>query len=329
MLCVIPYYHGDKHLAVQLACWIRDLGGVKNHECLLVIDTSTTADDVIEPLQQAFEKVSWIPSEPAGEQGSWGKGTIDATAPNEMFLNANTHIQYVLKVPYFYMETDCCPMYPAWLDDIDAQYQEALRLKKPFMGAYVNIPSLEPHMTGNAVYPPNVCDHSLAMMVPGKIAWDYAGRIDTVGLKKAHFTTLIQHEYRIHGKEPTFPDQDSLSVIRPETAVFHRCKDGTLIERLRERMPVLTVAYRAPIQDALPSNLEFRVSQLERAIAELLKPVAPIVHPCPPDAFKHGMGDTAPSRTPEQQQALNERMAKARAGRGKSMKKSPKKKAIA
>lgn len=262
MLCVIPFYSGDKHLAVNLANWIAQLGGVQNHDCLLIVDKSTTSSGVIEPLRKAFKSVTETTSEPAGEQASWGNGTTDATAPNEMFLTACAYVYHKNLGRWFWLETDAVPMRSTWLDEIEAEDKKG---KKPFMGAYVNIPPHEPHMSGIAVYPPNVPDHSLKMATPGPIAWDYAGRSDTVGKGKAHFTTLIQHEYRIHGESPTFPTQGSLSVIKPGTAVFHRCKDFSLIDRLREKL-----ALSGAIQRITEHNGNREPSSSEKAIADLL-----------------------------------------------------------
>lgn len=235
MLCVIPFFAGDKDQAVRLAHWIRDLGGVKNHDCLLVVDESTTAGGVYEPLAEAFKSVTVTASKPAGDQGTWGNGTTDATAANEMFLTGATYVYHKLKVPFFWLEPDAAPDRSTWLDEIEAEYKAC---GKPFMGMRVDMPPHEIHMSGIGCYPFDVANHSVAMMMPGKNAWDYAGRKDTVGKGKAHFTKLIQHVYRINGNVPewpTFPTLESLSQINPEAAVFHRCKDETLIQQLKNR----------------------------------------------------------------------------------------------
>lgn len=266
MLCVIPFFSGDKHLAVNLAKWIEQLGGVRNHDCLLVVDKSTDSKDVIEPLRRAFKSVTETPSEPTGDQGQWGNGTTNAEAPNEMWLTASAYIYHKLKCRWFWLESDAVPLRPTWLDDIEA---EDKRGGKPFTGAYVNIQPHEPHMSGIAVYPPNVPDHSLKMATPGVIAWDYAGRGDTVGKGKAHFTTLIQHEYRIHGEPPNFPTMESLSVIKPGTAVFHRCKNDSLIARLREKhiKPAESALSEVRNGETLESVLRSRIADLESQVS--------------------------------------------------------------
>lgn len=232
MICTLAFFAGDKPNAANLAQWINQLGGVKHHDCLLVVDAGTTPAGVVEHMHQAFKSLTIIRSEPVDSKGTWGDGTTDASGPNEMWLTAATYIQHRIRKRWFWLESDAIPTRSTWLDEIEA---EDKRGAKAFTGAYVDIPPHEPHMTGIAVYPPDVASHSLAMAIPGKIAWDYAGRKETVDKGKAHFTDLIQHEYRIHGESPTFPTQESLSVIKARTAVFHRCKDSTLIDRLRER----------------------------------------------------------------------------------------------
>lgn len=345
MLCVIPFFAGDRHLALQLAQHIERIGGVKHHTCLLVVDKGTMKDGVVEPLQKAFASVEVIFAEPAGAQGTWGNGTTDATAANEMFLTAAIYVQERLKVPFFWMEPDATPTRSTWLDEIEAEYKNG---RKAFMGAYVNIPPHEPHMSGVAVYPAIVAEHSMDMMRVDKYAWDYTGRHDTVGKGKAHFTNLIQHEYRVHGESPTFPTQESLKVIRPETAVFHRCKDDSLVKRLLEKkggdascainqhqdapaegQPETTtvqgMAANSIASNAAPTfhpevaALTKRVEALEAVVARLnvvnrfqnsgIDSSAPRKQGVP---MKRSRGSV---RTPEQVASDKARMAKARAGR--------------
>lgn len=352
LLVVLPFFAGDKDQAIRLAHWIRDLGGVKNHDALLVVDQSTTADGVYEPLAEAFRSVAVTTSKPAGQQGAWGNGTTDATAANEMFIAGATYVYHKSKVPFLWMEPDAAPTRATWLDEIEAEYRAS---KKPFMGMRVDMPPHELHMSGIGCYPYDVANHSLAMMVPGKTAWDYAGRKDTVGKGKAHFTDLIQHVYRINGNVPewpTFPTLESLAQINPRAAVFHRCKSDDLIERLRERH----FGFRAKLED-MPVELPASVACAD-IIAQGSNPSEPIdaaykfvesmvsradssAGGAPmwfgwalTDAFLAGVEfhkssvkttlfvmadevDPKPKRTPEQQAAINARMAKARAARGK------------
>jgi hypothetical protein len=313
MLTLIPYFSGDKDQAIRLSRWIADLGGVKNHDCLLVIDKSTNEAGVIEPLREAFRSVETVFSAPVGAQGSWGSGTTDATAANEMWMTGANYVYHKLKVPFFWLEPDAAPTRSTWLDEIEAEYIAA---GKPFMGMLVNMPPHEKHMSGVGCYPKDVANHSTIMMMPGPVAWDYAGRRDTVEKGKAHFTDLIQHVYRINGNKPewpTFPTLESLFQINQRAAVFHRCKDETLIERLREQ--------RGTSVRVEPDTLEKALIREEALKAEVLK-LTRLLAGSPEKLVLDQKGKRVNSksgRTPEQQKALNERMAKARAGRKKKL----------
>lgn len=321
LLAVFPFFAGDKPQTIALAHHIKRLGGVKKHDALLIVDEGTTADGVIEPFREAFASVSIEKSQSVQSKGKWGDGTTDASGPNEMWLTACMNIYGHYKRPWFWLESDACPMRSTWLDEIEAEY---LAGKKPFMGAYVDIPPHEPHMSGIAVYPISVANYSLDMTIPGRIAWDYAGRKDTVGKGKAHFTDLIQHEYRVHGESPTFQTQESLSIIKPRTAVFHRCKDTSLIERLRERMGESRLDGREFLEPEAqvqtlpppPSPLSATEILLARAMDRIQELEAEVKSLKISKTFA-ASGKTGSRRTPEQQAIINARMAKARAGRKK------------
>jgi hypothetical protein len=314
MICAIPFFSGDRDQAVRLAHWIRDLGGVKNHDCLLIVDEGTDAEGVFEPLSEAFRAVTVTVSPSEGSQGTWGSGTTDATAANAMFRTAADYVFHKLKVPFFWMEPDAAPTRSTWLDEIEEGYKGC---GKPFMGMLVNMPPHERHMSGIGCYPFDVANHSVAMMMPGATAWDYAGRRDTVDKGKAHFTDLIQHVYRINGNTPewpTFPTLESLSQIQPRAAVFHRCKSPDLIERLRERAEAQKAAPKAWKPPSREQVLEARVKELEAIVAKFGELGAKVPAPV---ATLARANSKKPKRTPEQQAAINERMAKARAGRKK------------
>lgn len=331
MLCVIPFFSGDKDQAIRLANWIRHLGGVKHHDCLLVIDTGTTETDVIEPLHEAFSSVATIKCAPVGSQGTWGSGTTDATAANEMWLAGANCVFHRQKVPFFWLEPDAVPTRSTWLDEIEAEYKTC---GKRFMGAFVDIPPHEQHMSGVSVYPADVANHSVDMMQPGQIAWDYAGRNDTVVRKKANFTNLIQHEYRIDGEAPTFPTIESMSVIRPETAVFHRCKNDSLVQRLREQEvsirggshKMLLATDQDPFAKLAIANA--RIAELEKQLAIRSVPISENIASALPikPHYKTQLRKGNPMKSkrtlsPERKAQLVEAMTKARAAKKEKSKK--------
>jgi hypothetical protein len=66
-------------------------------------------------------------------------------------------------------------------------------------------------------------------------AFDVVGAEQIIG--QAYWTKSIQHVWRKdEGRNFTFPDQASVdAMVSKEAVMFHQNKDGTLIERLRER----------------------------------------------------------------------------------------------
>jgi hypothetical protein len=103
------------------------------------------------------------------------------------------------------------------------------------MGAQVNVQGTPEHMSGNAIYPKNVMERAFNLIHADLAAFDVVGAEQIVG--QAHWTKSIQHVWRKdEGRNFTFPDQVSVdSMVSKEALLFHQNKDGTLIERLRER----------------------------------------------------------------------------------------------
>jgi FkbM family methyltransferase len=110
-----------------------------------------------------------------------------------------------------------------------------------------------------AIYPPNIAQYSERMMMAGLVdakdatgkpyqpPWDYYGSAQV--RKHLHVMNgLMQHLWDLDGKPITFPTQESVQkLLRPEVFLFHRVKDSSLIERLRERNLGAQVPDVAPI----------------------------------------------------------------------------------
>jgi len=230
MFCVLPFHAGDRHLAIKLAEWIKKLGGVSAHKLILAYDSATTVDGVIEPLRDAFTSVEALKIVGA-PRADWSAGTGDASACNEMWIQVAQHFGR-MEGPnhWFWLEPDAIPMKSTWMDELDEEYRKN---RKGFMGARVLTSSGVERMSGIAAYPPSVAKYSTTAMLTDKVAWDIAGAQDFK--KSCHYTRLIYHVLRTSADAPKFKSQQELNTIPKETAVFHPCKDGSLIDRLIER----------------------------------------------------------------------------------------------
>lgn len=228
MLTVLPFCARDKALAVRLAELIAELGGVKKHDCLLAVHKDTDSEGVIEPLTGAFGRIAEfsVTDEMIVEREQ------HTYAANLMWKRTVNHIADMNESqPFLWLEPDAVPLSPAWLDAIASAYASC---GKPFLHDLVKTPRGKSN-SGCGVYPAKVRDYTDRLWQLSNVSWDVLLYDDFA--PHTTYTPLIQDiGFLEDGKTlPTFPDQASLSIIQPGAALFHRCKDGTLIDRLREK----------------------------------------------------------------------------------------------
>lgn len=336
MFVVIPIYERDKDAALRLAQWIADLGGAGKHDCILAVHKGTDSAPVFDILKPAFRRIRefFIPDELIVERDD-----MHAYAANVMWKRTVNDIGDMPEPePWLWLELDAVPLTPDWLDKIDAAYK---REGKPFLHDLVVTPRGRSN-SGCGVYPPKVANYTERLWELADVSWD----ILLYPEFKAHtaYTPLIQDIGFLPDGEtlPTFPDQESLAIIRPEAVLFHRCKNESLIARLRETQggqvrlsrkahnpeiagsnpaPAITsapcVGASAPAQSGdkgvvvPPSLTPPRTPDVNALLAEIERLRAMIPTPAPVKA-------TGDKRTPEQKAADAARMAKARAGRRKN-----------
>ena len=239
LLVLLPYHRGDLDQARQLLNWIGELSPrLAPHCCLLAAD-------------------SIVPHETKIELGNIAKGIfhfaetavinvpLDATgwpkASNAMFRVAGEHVRECFKLPFLWLEPDCIPLRPSWLDELSVAYTSC---PKRFMGPIIasNQPGLPPfHMPGCAVYPNNALN-DMAQFTKTDAPWDIADAPYVI--PRMFPTPLIQHVWGEKDLPPVFKatkepgdpvNTCELSFIKPEACLFHRTKTGGLIELLRNR----------------------------------------------------------------------------------------------
>lgn len=266
MIIVLPYCHKDADGALNLLRWMRELDGQIRHSCLLVAAAGLPKEKIgaiTEAARLAFQNV--IPVQTT---------TIDnrpwPCAPNTMFRCTLGWAKQHLRGSYFWWhEPDCIPLVASWADALEAEY---LFAKRPFMGAIADLPT--PHLTGCAMYPANVAFYNKEMTQADRKAFDCVEPLKTLAF--SHHTALFHHQWRDWDGSPvpTFQNVEKLKLLRPGAVVFHRCKDQTLIERLRERKSKLA-------ESAKPSMTERVASFIRESIVPEPKPITlakPIVY---------------------------------------------------
>lgn len=251
MFVAIAFSHKDTVQARELLQWCSELAPPSRHELMLLASFMVPQSDLVEMTtlgKKAFVRVIGIKQRDKHE-GDW-------PAPaNTMFRITAEWMKENGKGPWLWLESDCAPLQPDWLDILEAEYRRA---GKAFMGTIYELPFK--HINGVAVYPQNIQGINPYMMA-GHTTMPFDCIREDITLRRAHNTPLIQRSLADPKKNLplTFPTKDSLKQIREGVVLFHGCKDSTLIQRLREthgingyerkvEKPKLTSKFRSMLQ---------------------------------------------------------------------------------
>ncbi len=261
MLIVLSFCHKDRDQAKKSLEWIEELGGGVNHELMLswsmIVGRHGPPQDLIDIAKRAFKNVFEFPLFDEDERGhpmsanhAWLSCARQIENPNPKVLPSPQ--------PWLWLEPDAVLLIKTGFDRIEAEYK--LR-DRPFMGDIIpanEARKVQRRPSGIGVYPWNT-----PYIGSGKVlyldarAWDDFLAVDIL---PNHFQTpLIQDMYcmsRDPDVEPTFPDAVSLSIISKDAVLFHRCSDGTLIDRLREINTRQAIHFNPPaVHFSAPSEL--------------------------------------------------------------------------
>jgi hypothetical protein len=262
LLVVLPYCNKDVDLAEQLVAWMSEIKTPTAAAILMAADDKVPRERIEKIARQAkstfnFVKTMLIPV----AEGGW--------APNMMFLQVAHQIQDQYRWPFFWMEPDCVPIVPDWLEQLENNYHEC---PKRFMGPLITqdkdpaLPKI--HLTGCSIYPPDCYDifEGIETIKSGQQAWDIGGA-ELVVPKSAH-TKLIQHYWGLPELPPAFvksrtPDAPknflTLDFLKPEAVIFHRDKTHSLMPLLRSRIipkSEESVASSEPPLTPIPAEIE-------------------------------------------------------------------------
>jgi hypothetical protein len=258
LIVVLPVSRPDFHLAVQWLRWAillrRSTEHVISHLYPLIVvpAASVKPEEVAQLVALCEETVWWQVAQQAVEYEHPELGY--AAAANGLFKAALEIAE--ARAPgkaVLWAEADTVPTRVTWFNEIEEEYAEC---GKPFMGAF-HAHGPIPHMSGNAVYPPNwrQLAPSLAAL-PGpkpEQGWDSACAHETV--PQMAIAETIQQVWIA----PPFSRHNVDRILKPKTALFHRCKDGTLVDVLAERYRLPAVPLQGPI--CAPTSIVGEVSQ--------------------------------------------------------------------
>lgn len=312
MNILLNYSHGDLAITVKLLKWIGRLKAALNHDlhlqCSQQVNVTGQFEEVEEAAKAAFNSVhrTVVPRE---DDRGWPYGANAAWAAAIWYI-----IEKVQK-PWLYLEPDCTVLTPDAFDRMDADYSAG---GKPCMGAEVMRPAHR--MSGVGMYPPNTLalfnkKRHINHLVFRKRNEAFDSFFAEEITAQAHFTKLIQNVYVVGLDKvcPTFPDEASLSLLDPAAVLFHRCKDGTMIDRLEEKLfpanqeEVITVMH--PVTFSVPVGGNSEMEAMRKRLADMEAELRAAKTPIP---RKKGV-PMKRVMSPERRKALGEILTKARA----------------
>lgn len=219
MLVILPFCDKDEWLAVRNLEWAYSLDGRTEFECLVVCQDTTEPRNVLEKAGQLFSKVGVFRYSFPFEHHGW------PISKNVAFQETCRWLwDHKQEGSFLWWEPDATPLKKGWLKTIAERHAGNM-----FTGHVV---SGMGHMDCVGVYPNNYLRHSITGMLTRAAPWDHASKGEI-----SHMVTpandLFQLVWDVDGQPPTFSDPQLFKeLVSSDAVLFHRCKDGTLIDRL-------------------------------------------------------------------------------------------------
>jgi hypothetical protein len=228
MIVMLPFSDKEIDRTRDLLAFIAEIEGnpIEHHPLVLLSSAMVSTEDRVAMHKlgsAAFQNMTSIVQNNANEF-PWPQNA------NAMFQVANEWIRQNWNSHWLWLETDMVPLRVGFLDLLEAEYTTA---RKPFMGALFEHP--KPHLNGGMIMPARIAGYNPMMLAATVVPWDMT-RPDLT-MKNGHATKLIHRALADWQTNTpmTFPDAESLKAIPDSCILYHGCKDGTLIARLRER----------------------------------------------------------------------------------------------
>lgn len=240
LIVALPYHQGDHESATRLLKWIAELDPHIDHHLLLVADaavpleTKKSIDALGKSIFTTAETI--MPRCPAAVNSNYHP------AAAVMFERTAAHIDTCHRWNWLWMEPDCVPLKSGWLDALATAYENQ---PKRFMGSTMKTDGKElPAIMffGTAIYP-NCAHPEIKKFCDGSKAFDVA--FSDYVVPRAVNSPLFQHVFGAPNDPPTFkevkmtgdgPNVGTLENIKKDAVIFHRCKNGSLIELLRSKL---------------------------------------------------------------------------------------------
>lgn len=227
ILICIPYWSGDRTQAIELC---RIIEGLQPHHVrgiahvMLVARQDCSIDkNMVNIISKKFNTFTHKSSSP---MKGWPAG------PNGMFSSTMIHISNNAKNHYecvYWMEADCIPITTNWFWSL----VEIWRARHPSANivgcrADCNGNGTGDHITGCALYHPNIARIMPEITRSSDVAWDYQNRAKIVAM--GGHTKFIENWYKATNADPGILDRINVGV-----GIIHGYKDNSLVDLVKKK----------------------------------------------------------------------------------------------
>lgn len=238
MIVVLPVCASDYAIAIRNVEHAIMLDGSVEFDAIIAHDRHFDVTVLKEKCDHYFNSVTQIICEPWTGDRSWPK-------PANFAWQHVARVAIGFKKPWFWWEADATPLRAGWLTYLAYAHKTGNR---SFSGAVTSQNGLT-YMAGVAIYPPNTahrCEHA---MFAREAAFDIVASTKDGILRHTHdISSLIAHTPTINNTR--FKDEQDVKRLIPEGSVlFHKCKDGSLLDVLQGKTP------SAEAEDAANDNV--------------------------------------------------------------------------
>lgn len=225
ILIVIPYWQGDQVTAKEMCRVIAGLqanhAGTTAHVMLVARQDVKMDHDMINIISKKFNTLTHLSASPLR---GWPNGS-NGIFGDSMIRISNSKFDKTYET-VFWMEPDCVPMRPNWFWDLVIAWRGRHPTTK-IVGCRhdCNGDGTGDHITGCAMYHPNIARILPQICKSDHIAWDYQHRAAIVRMGGP--TNQIANRYKGRNVEPT--------ILNDPAAVIHGIKDYSLIKLVAKK----------------------------------------------------------------------------------------------
>lgn len=228
ILIVLSYWQGDLEQARELCKVVAGLQShhVKNAAHVMISVRQDTVFDkgIIQTISSRFNTVTWRCNSPLRGWPSGANGMFGST-----MIQISNNYKDAYEVVYW-LEPDAVPIKPNWFHDLYLEWNKRHPTANIIGCRHdCNGNGTGDHITGCALYHPNIARILPEITRSDGIAWDYQHRAKIVAM--GGHTNLIQNWYKARNVHPS-------AIEQPGVVVIHGAKDRSITDAVKRKYKI-------------------------------------------------------------------------------------------